>query len=171
MENQKEVWLPVKGYEGIYEVSNLGRVKSLKRKKILIDIILKPNVNKYGYKYIVLSKNKDKKTFAIHRLVALCFIDNDKNKPCVNHINGVKTNNFVHNLEWCTYSENINHALKIGLRKDVSENHWNNKLSKKDVVDIKKLLGKETQKEIAKRFKINQSTVSDIKLGKIRRYE
>ena len=53
----------------------------------------------------------------------------------------------------------------------MSENHWNNKLSKKDVVDIKKLLGKETQKEIAKRFKINQSTVSDIKLGKIRRYE
>jgi len=162
----KELFKDIPNYEGFYQVSNLGNVMNYKRKTIL-----KQNVGKRGYSYVVLCKNKTKKTATLHRLVLLSFTNNKLNKPCVNHINGIKEDNNLKNLEWCTYSENRKHALKNNLIKNISENHHNSKLSKKDVIEIRKMLGLKTQKQIAAKFKINQSTVSDIKNFKIRNYE
>jgi hypothetical protein len=160
-----EVWKTIIGHED-YKVSNFGRVKSFKKGK---EIILKPSNGKRGYNLVVL----DKKTMSIHRLVALTFIPNVDNKLCVNHIDGNKHNNNILNLEWCSYSENIKHAFDNKIRIDVSINHWNCKLSKKDIIDIKYLIDnkEKTQKEISKIYKVNQSTISDIKNGKKRKYE
>lgn len=102
----QEDWKDIKGYEGSYQVSNLGNVKSL-----IKNIILSKFDNGKGYKKVNLLK----KQFYIHRLVALNFIENPLNKPQVNHKDGNKQNNNVENLEWCTSKENINHANINGL--------------------------------------------------------
>ena len=105
---KKEYWKPVVGYEGHYQVSNFGRVKSIKFGK---EIILKQKI-KGGYYYVNLSKNGILKTYLVHRLVAEAFIDNTDNLPCVNHKDEDKTNNSVDNLEWCTQSYNINYGTR-----------------------------------------------------------
>lgn len=126
MEANNEIWKSIEGYEGLYEVSNFGRIKSLPRYVILgngkmcerlIDekILEQKTTTKFGYKKVSLNKNKKQKTFVIHRLVASAFIPNPENKPQVNHKDGVKTNNNLENLEWVTASENQIHALKLGL--------------------------------------------------------
>lgn len=126
----KEFWKPVKNFEGLYEISNLGNVKTLKRTWRVLNYqskkyqtmynkekLMNCVISKTGYKQVVLMKN-NKKTFKlIHRLVAEAFINNTENKPCVNHKDGNKLNNNVNNLEWCTYKENNIHAWKNGLPK------------------------------------------------------
>ena len=118
-----EIWEEIKGYEGKYRVSNLGNVKSLWMwtgdKYIRRDKLLRGVLNKNGYLYVSLSKNGQVKRFKVNRLVAEAFIDNPYNLPITNHKDGNKTNNCVNNLEWCTYSENLSHAYKIGLRKSI----------------------------------------------------
>ena len=130
----KEVWKDIDfidGFEGLYQVSNLGRVKSLGR------IVLYPNscynkTNKGVYRPerilkhktkryagITISNGKNKKYQNIHRLVALAFIPNPNNKPCVNHIDGDKQNNCVSNLEWNNWDENIKHAWETGLTNKI----------------------------------------------------
>jgi hypothetical protein len=122
---ENEVWLDIKGFEGIYAVSNMGRVKSLARekkdpyytKRVLGEKLLKQFMLNSGY-FVVHLKNSELKintNFLVHRLVALAFIENIDNKEQVNHIDGVKTNNRLENLEWLTRSENIKHAIKLGL--------------------------------------------------------
>ena len=144
MENQ-EVWKDVINYEGIYQVSNLGRLKSLSRyikhwrggflnSK---EMIKKPFKSKSGYLITELSKNSSKSKFLIHRLVAEAFIPNPEGKPQVNHINGIKTDNRVENLEWNTRSENIKHADSKGLRNLKGVNNANAKLSEKEVIEIR----------------------------------
>ena len=93
----------IPGYEGLYAITSCGKVWSYRRK-----IFLKPSLNQKGYAYVSLSKDGKSKTCRIHRLVAEAFIPNPENKPEVNHINEVKTDNYVSNLEWATRIENMN---------------------------------------------------------------
>jgi len=127
-----EVWKDIQGYEGIYQVSNLGRVRSLDRTMVLESgkirrdkgVILKSIKHKTkGYCYVSLSRGGYFKRFLIHRLVAQSFLENNDNKPQVNHINGDKNNNSVENLEWCTEIENIHHAMNTGLLVRKSEQY------------------------------------------------
>lgn len=126
----QEIWKDLKEYENLYQISNLGRVKSLQRRKsnynqkgftgtfkLIQEKILKPKVDRKGYLYVQLYKNGKSKMFKVHRLVAQTFIPNLRNKPQVNHKDGNKQNNFIDNLEWCTNTENQKHAWKIGLQK------------------------------------------------------
>lgn len=107
---EQEIWKDVEGFQG-YKISNLGRVKSYHNNTT---IIRKSNIV-VGYKHLMLSKNKKKYNFYIHRLVAEAFIPNPENKPEINHIDGNKLNNNISNLEWCTRKENCQHAWKTGL--------------------------------------------------------
>ena len=107
-----EIWKDVKDYKGIYEVSSYGKVRNIVDKHIL-----KPGLTSKGYYNVILCKNKLHKGISIHRLVALAFIPNPENKKQVNHINGIKTDNRVENLEWATCSENIIHSYKIGKQR------------------------------------------------------
>ncbi len=108
-----EIFKDIKGYEGLYQVSNLGRVKSFNRGK---ERILKPCLDRYGYFHVTLSKNGKQKGCTIHRLVATTFIPNPNNLPQINHIDGNKTNNKIENLEWCTAQENVTHRDIINPR-------------------------------------------------------
>lgn len=103
---ENEQWKTISGYEN-YEVSNYGRVKSLKGKE---ERILKQGTNKYGYQQICLCKDGKPKSFKVHRLVASAFIDNPNNYEQVNHIDENKCNNHVDNLEWCDCKYNINYG-------------------------------------------------------------
>lgn len=118
MKNIVEIWKSVIGYEGLYEVSNMGRVKSLERNIVkgrgglckIEERILKSGKDKDGYPQVVLCKEGKRKTCKIHRLVATAFIDNPNNLPQINHIDEIKTNNCVDNLEWCDCKYNINYG-------------------------------------------------------------
>lgn len=120
-----ELWKPIEGYEGLYEISNYGEVKSLDkwvdigmgRKQFLKGKIRPSAVSSNGYRMITLTKNKRPTTYCIHALVATNFISNPLKKPIVNHRNASKIDNYIENLEWATYSENIKHAYKNKLRK------------------------------------------------------
>ena len=121
METMQEIWKSVKGYEGMYEVSNLGRMRSVTRvveRGHNIPLSVKGRILKFskvqGYSRISLSQGFNSKQYKVHRLVAQAFIPNPDNKPFINHIDGVRDNNCVTNLEWCTQSENLKHAYKIG---------------------------------------------------------
>jgi hypothetical protein len=116
-----EIWKPIKDYEN-YEVSNLGRVKSLNYHRENREKILKPLKHRDGYLLVVLYKSGKRKHFQIHRLVAQAFILNPENKPCINHIDCNPSNNCVSNLEWCTPKENIQYAYKLGRMKVCKEN-------------------------------------------------
>ena len=120
---KKEYWKPVVGYEGHYQVSNFGRVKSIKFGK---EIILKQHIRR-GYYSVNLSKNGILKRYSVHRLVAEAFIDNTDNLPQVNHKDENKQNNVVSNLEWCDSEYNNNYGTR---NKRVSEKMTNGKLSK-----------------------------------------
>lgn len=122
--NQEEIWKDVIGYEGAYQVSNLGRVKNVERGihgasdsiRIIRERIRVQRTSRNGYKMTILSKDNKQKNCTIHRLVALAFIPNPNNLPEVNHIDGDKSNNNSSNLEWTDRSGNNSHALRTGLR-------------------------------------------------------
>ena len=135
----KEIWRSVKDFEGLYEISNLGNVKALRRtwkvwnyqgKKYQEmgnkEKILSSSLSKCNYKQVMLSKEGKRYLKTIHRLVAEAFIPNLDNKPCINHIDGNKLNNCVENLEWCTYSENSIHSWNNNLEKP----YWEGKFGK-----------------------------------------
>lgn len=122
-----EVWKDVIGYEGLYQVSNKGRVKSLitpgKKRHHMKEMILKQTYDNYGYLQLNLHKNGTRCSRKVHRLVATAFIEKPDCCPLtVNHKDGVKTNNSVYNLEWCTNRENLLHAHRNGLINNKGEN-------------------------------------------------
>jgi hypothetical protein len=167
-----EIWKDVVGYEGLYQVSNLGNVKRLSVNKlngrffsICKEKILKDKKNKYGYVNITLTNDGNVKTFLSHRLVAIAFIPNLKNKPCVNHINGIKYDNRVENLEWVTAKENTKHAYDTGLQKSVKgELHCQSILTEKKVLEIRASNLK--QKDLAVIYNVGYKLISQIKLRK-----
>lgn len=148
----KEIWKDIKGYDGYYQISNLGRVKSLERiicinntNRKLKDKILTPRYDKKGYLGVALNKNAIARYFKIHRLVANNFINNADNKKQINHKDGNKQNNKVENLEWVTNIENRKHAVDNNLifQKEVIKYDINNKfLNKfKSGVEAQKITG------------------------------
>ena len=132
----QEVWKPIEGYEGRYEVSNLGRVKSLSRTVINTGRVLKEKYNCFhlkrgGYHSVLLSKDTVKSTIQLHRIVAKAFLPNPENKKVVNHIDGDKLNNRVDNLEWtshrensCHYYNNIDTGTPVGVYKRKKYNKY-----------------------------------------------
>lgn len=165
-----EIWKDVPGYKGIYMVSNLGTVKSNdhlvlgKNNRLQKGRVLKLTKSYKGYMRVSLSNKGKKFTTGAHRLVALAFIEKIKGKNQVNHINGIKSDNRLENLEWCTNSENQIHAINKGLtsRKTGEENH-NSKLSNKDVKKVRVLnsLGW-TNKQLANDYGVSDAAMSKI---------
>jgi hypothetical protein len=147
-----EKWIRIK--KSNYFVSSYGNVKNIIGKESGLKLTLT------AYRYLVV--NILDKSQRVHRLVAEAFIPNPKNKPQVNHINGIKTDNRVENLEWCTSSENMQHAVRTGLKINKKGESCNfSKLTESQVLEIRN--SKLTQYKIAKEFNVNQSTISLIK--------
>lgn len=169
-----ELWLPVKGYEGLYEISNMGRVKALERvyyssasrkaRKVAPERIMLFRDNGHGYKTVGLCKDGKIKVKYIHRLVAEAFIPNPDNLPEVNHKHGDKSDNRASELEWCTSDKNRKHAMDTGLWNRHGEKHWYAKLTNQQAQEIRELYatGKYLQREIGDMYGINFRAVSQI---------
>jgi hypothetical protein len=152
-----EIYKEIPGFEGLYEVSNLGNIKNIKTSKVFAQ-----SVNSKGYVQICLQKNKKQVSMKVHRLVALAFIPvTDSNKNQINHIDGNKLNNHISNLEWVTCKENIIHAHKTGLN-NVSINCRNKSIeaSNKIVLDTLTGIYYTSCAEAAKIFKLPFSTLN-----------
>lgn len=108
-----EIWKDIKGYEGLYQVSNMGRVKTLNYNHTGMERVLKESPARGGYKKVILCRENKCKTYQTHRLVAEAFIPNPEGKPCTDHINTIRTDNRVENLRWVTRKENQNNPLSL----------------------------------------------------------
>ncbi len=147
----KEIWKEIKGYEK-HRVSSLGNIDNL---SVWFSRDGYPKVSFY------VKKKSPKKIF-VHRLVAEQFIPNPENKPFINHINGIKTDNRVENLEWCTRSENDLHAYKIGLKNATGEKNGFAKLSQRQVLEIRAFDGAYSRKELSGLYGISLQHLSGI---------
>lgn len=171
MQDTEEIW---KQYNDLLEVSNLGKVRTIDRvvlgkgyKNSTTRKLIKSKLRviQFIHKYPSI---RDRKQFLrVHRMVAKCFVANPENKPEVNHKDGNKLNNHYSNLEWCTRSENQQHAVINGLIKPVKgQDHWNNKLDQIQVLVIRRCLKEGiTQQKIADYFMVHRTCISAIKLG------
>lgn len=153
----EETWKPVVGYEGLYEVSSVGRVKRVMNVKRGNGGILKYDINENGYLRVGLYNNNKRRRYSVHRLVALAFVPNPLGKPQINHIDNDPSNNCYKNLEWVTIMENVHHCIRQG-RKVISPH---SKLSEEDV---KNILGSSLpQVKLAEMFNMSKQQISRIK--------
>lgn len=171
----EEIWKDVVGYEGLYRVSSLGRVKSIKR--LIVDSIkrrteypekiLTPVIKHHDYGHVSLYDHKRRiKIKRIPRLVSIAFIPNPENKTQVNHINGIKSDNRASNLEWATPRENSLHAHRTGLAKARRGSNCNfSKLTEKQVKHIKFTKG--PLLEMARKYNVSQGLISLIRNNKV----
>lgn len=159
-----EIWLPVEGHSGMYEISNLGRLRSYGQFNKLV--ILKLFLGDRGYyrKPLIIKGTLKRKNYSIHRLVAQAFIPNPQNKPNVNHIDGNKLNNRVENLEWVTQGENLQHAIKLGTLALDGHNNPTAAFTKEQVIEIRELYSKGnlSRREIAKIYGVSKSPIDNI---------
>lgn len=185
MIDDNEVFYPLKGWEGIYEINKNGQVKSLSinvqgignGKVWTKERIKNTFVDKDGYIVTGLAKNNKSRGYSIHRLIAITFIPNPENKPCVNHINGIKYDNRIENLEWVTYSENERHKYDVlgflGSKCKLKENQvydiWHN-----TIINNKPRKGNDNNKsyidKMAIKYKVSSDTIYKILLGKSYKY-
>lgn len=167
-----ETWKDILEYEGLYQVSNYGNVKSLKRtvkSRFKTRTVRERNLKlgKRGqYRTVTLSKNDNQKTFSVHRLVAMAFVPNLKGENEVNHIDENPENNNFSNLEWVSHKENLHHTWE---RSPHKKNHWSksggNKLTPEQVLKIIEIGRSLKQREIAQKFGVVRQTVSKILNG------
>lgn len=160
------MWKPIKNYEGLYEVSNLGRIKSLEKNRpgqSNSAMLKKLSKSSNGYFKTSLYKNGKSKTFAIHRLVIESFTGVSRLQ--VNHKDGRKENNNLNNLEYCTQRENVKHAIDIGLRNNKGERNVKAKLNEKQIKEIRRNKNRETAQELSKRYNVFLSTIYKIVNG------
>jgi len=158
----EEVWKDVKGFEGLYQVSNIGNVKRLKNENALLEKLVGRSIDRYGYVKRVLCKQGKMYDFTEHRLVAIAFIDNPEDKLTINHINGIKTDNRVENLEWNTNLENKQHAVNSGLTNLKGINHPRCKLSEKDVLEIREIGFTQTRTALSKKYGVSRNSILGI---------
>lgn len=158
-----EQWENIVDYEGVYEVSDQGRVRRVETGKIRI-----PGKRREGYLIVNLSKNGTTATRIIHRLVAIAFVQNPDNKPEVNHKNGIKIDNRASNLEWATIAENAVHAFELGLRESmVGSENGQSKLVEEDIPEIYRLRTEGlSHSAIAKEFNVSRSLIGWVLSGK-----
>jgi len=155
----EEIWKDVKDFEGLYQVSNLGNVKRLISERVFAERLIGRTIDRYGYVKRVLSKNGKNNHFTEHRLVAIAFIDNPNNKQAVNHINGIKTDNIVQNLEWCTNKENKEHAVITGITNQKGVKHNMCKLTEEQVCEIRKIGFSQTRMSLSKKYGVSRTHI------------
>lgn len=153
----------IKNFEGKYDVTSDGKVISLNYNNTGKEKELKGRTNPKGYLNLILFKENKPYYHQIHRLVAIAFVPNPQNKPCVNHINGIKTDNRIENLEWTTHSENHKHAYRIGLKSNQGEKNNSSKLKEEQIPIIRNLRKTGlTYKEIANIIGVSIHAVADV---------
>lgn len=173
-----EIWRDIKGYEGIYQVSSEGRIKSLRRvdksNHIVNEKIKDTIVNKYGYEMVTLWLNGSCKTLRVHRLVAEAFIPNPENKPCIDHINTIKTDNRVVNLKWASSKENCNNPISKQHLSNALKGNTNSKYGKmhhnsKKVYQYDKegnfIREWDTVSDVARQLGVSQGNISSCCMG------
>jgi hypothetical protein len=186
MRFSKETWITIRGFEGLYDVSSMGRVRSLPRVKtwkrnnvickqpiegrILVQKPIGKNKKYLGVELCDKSATSNKhKTAYVHRLVAEAFIPNPEGKKDVNHIDGNTRNNCVENLEWATRKENIDHAFRTGLNKTYGTNHPSSKLTEEQVKEIRKTYKKGEKGKgyiaISRMYGVSPSVIQNIIRG------
>lgn len=176
---EKEIWKDIRGYEGLYQINSIGNVRSLDRFvkssrggfRKQNSRILTNSIHKHGHHIVNLWKENKSVQYKVYRLLAIAFISNPDNKPCVNHIDGNRMNLSLENLEWVTYSENMRHAYDNGLTNGTFKAGFESrfcKLSKEDILFIKsKRKNREMKlKDLAALFNIGIGHVSQIGTGK-----
>ena len=153
-----EVFRDIPGWEGMYQVSNIGTVRSVDRTVGSVTgktynrkgKVLRQNYNEDGYKIVYLSRNARDITMGVHRAMGLAFIPNLDQKPMINHINAIRDDNRLENLEWCTNAENIKHSFDMGISCNKGDNHPNRVLTMDMVRAIRQELATgKTPKEVS----------------------
>lgn len=165
-----EEWRDINGYEGLYQVSNFGRVRSILTDSHYRSKLLKPTIKRGGYMRLRLYKNKVGTWFYVHRLVADAFVPNINNKPCINHLDENPSNNYANNLEWCTHKENNNYGThKERVSKGLTNHPLKSKIVYQYTRDKSVLLAMYlSAQEAWRQTGINRRHICECALGKLK---